>query len=285
MKIIVTHLSPDLDAITSVWLIKKFLPGWKNAQIIFVPAGSTLDNKNPDNDKDIIHVDTGMGKFDHHQTDKNICAATLVFDFLKKEKVFKKNQQDAIERIVNQINVFDHFGEINFSNPDADHFEFLISSIIDSGLKNVLKNDEEIVNCIFPILDSLFIIFTKKIQAEKNIKNGYVFKSAWGKTLVMLSKNEDSLKLALKKGFKLVVRKDPDKGNIRIKTPPEKKYHLRPLYQKIVQVDKNATWFLHISGNMLLNGSSKNPHFTPSKLTINQIIDIIKSVKMLNVRS
>ena len=32
-------MSPDLDAIGSVWVIKKFLPGWKDADVEFVPAG------------------------------------------------------------------------------------------------------------------------------------------------------------------------------------------------------------------------------------------------------
>lgn len=285
MKIIVSHISPDIDSITASWLIKRFLPGWSQAILKFVPAGSTLDNQPPDSNPNIIHVDTGMGKFDHHQTNKNICATTLVFNYLKEKKLFKKNQQQALERLVSQVNIIDHFGEINFPEPEADHYELLVSSIIDSGLKNVLKNDNDVANFVFLILDSLLIAFTKKISAEKDIKNGYIFKSAWGKTLIILSKNEDSLKLALKKGFKLVVRKDPEKGSIRIKTPPEKKYHLKSLYEKIRKIDKEATWFLHISGNMLLNGSSKNPNFTPSKLTINQIIDIIKSIKILDVKS
>ena len=42
MKIIVTHASPDWDAITSIWLLKRFLPGWNTAEIRFVPAGERL---------------------------------------------------------------------------------------------------------------------------------------------------------------------------------------------------------------------------------------------------
>ena len=39
MKIIVTHMRPDLDAVGSVWAIKRFLPGWEEAIVRFVPAG------------------------------------------------------------------------------------------------------------------------------------------------------------------------------------------------------------------------------------------------------
>lgn len=278
MKIIVTHLSPDLDAITSCWLVKKFLPGWQNALIKFVPAGSTLDKKNPDENPDIIHVDTGMGRFDHHQTQENTCAAVLVYEYLRKKKLFKKNYQEALRRLVNQVNFFDHFGEIKLKNPEKDVYNLLIPLIIESGLKNIFKDDEELTYYIFSILDGLLNIFLKKIQAEKDIENGYIFHSKWGKTLVLSSKNEESLKLALKKGFKLVARKDPEKGNIRIKTPPYRKYNLKNLYEKIIKIDKKENWFFHASGNMLLNGSSKNPNLAPSKITLKQLIDIIKSI-------
>lgn len=279
MKIIVTHLSPDIDAITAVWLIKRFLPKWQEAKLKFVPAGSTLDNNPPDKDPNIIHVDTGFGRFDHHQTKKFTCAAQLVFNFLKEKKYLKKNQIEPLERLINQINNFDHFQEVYFPNPSEDYYEFMIGSIIDSGLKNILKDDEKIVLAIFPFLDALLNIFSKKISAEKEIKKGYIFQSFYGKTLVLQTKNEETIKLGQKMGFKLVARKDPETGHIRIKTLPDKKLSLKPLYEKIIQVDKKATWFLHKSENMLLNSSSKNPNFIPSKLTIYQLIEIIKSIK------
>ena len=50
MKKIVTHFAPDLDAITSVWLVKRFMPGWKKAEVVFVPAGETLDDQPVDSD-------------------------------------------------------------------------------------------------------------------------------------------------------------------------------------------------------------------------------------------
>jgi len=278
MKIIVSHISPDIDSIASVWLIKKFYPGWSRAELKFVPAGSTYENKPVDENPEIIHVDTGMGKFDHHQTnDETICATVLVFEFLKKNHFLKKNQIEPLSRMVNQINVFDHFGEVYFPEANSDYFDFLLSNIIDSGLKSTLKNDEEIVNAVFPFLESIFNIFTKKVSAEKEIKKGYVFQSHWGKTLVISSRNEEVMKLALKSGFQMVCRKDPDKKNVRIKTLPNKKLTLRPLYQKIIKIDKKATWFLHASGNMLLNGSSKNPVFIPSSLSLPKLIEIIKN--------
>ena len=70
MKIIVTHKACDLDAIASSWIIKRFLPGWENAEFQFVPAGGKLKGKyiregeiiERVGDHDVIHVDTGWDR-------------------------------------------------------------------------------------------------------------------------------------------------------------------------------------------------------------------------------
>jgi len=277
MKIIVSHMSPDIDSIASVWLIKRFLPGWEDSEVKFVPAGSTLDDAPVDSDPDIIHVDTGFGRFDHHQTDRYTSASQLVFEFLK-DRHIKEKYLLPLERMISQITDFDHFAEVFFPDPDSDHYEFMIHKIIEAGLKSVLKDDLKINETIFPILDAILNIFVKKNLAEIELKNGFVFHSRFGKSLVIKTKNEETIKLALKKGFHLVAKKDPEKGNIRIKTIPGKKFNLKSLYKKIIKIDSQATWFLHSSGNMLLNSSSKNPNFIPSKLSVFQLIELIKSV-------
>ena len=86
MKTIVTHIGPDLDAITSIWLAKTFLPAWEEASLAFVPAGSTLEGKPPDDNPEILHVDTGFGRFDHHQTNADTCASILVYEEIKKTR-------------------------------------------------------------------------------------------------------------------------------------------------------------------------------------------------------
>lgn len=278
MKIIVSHYSPDIDSICAIWLVKKFMPGWSKAEIRFCSAGSTLDKEPVDSNPEIIHVDTGFGRFDHHQTKKYTSASELVFSYLKKEKLLKKIHQAALERLTSQITDFDHFAEVYFPLPDSDHYEFMIHKIIEAGLKTALREDLIVVNSVMPFLDAVFNIFIKKINAEEEIKNGFIFKSRWGRSIVVSTKNEETTKLALKKGFQLIAKKDPEKGNIRIKTLPDKKFDLKPLYLEIIKHDKKATWFLHISGNMLLNSSSKNPNFISSSLSINKLIEIIKSV-------
>ncbi len=277
MKIIVTHLSPDLDSIASCWLIKKFLPGWKKAKIEFVPAGSTLNNKPADENPNIIHVDTGLGRFDHHQSNSFTCATKKVFHHLLEKKYLKPPYIEPLERMVEYINAIDHFQEVYFPQAESDLYDFCLHQIIE-GLKSVLNDNLKLTEIGFLVLDGIFQIFRNKIIAVKDLKKAFIFQSKWGKSLAIESKNEETIKLALKKGFNLVLRKDPEKGFVRIKTRPDKNLDLTPLYQKIKSIDKKGSWFLHVSKNMLLNSSSKNPFLTPTSLSFLKLIEIIKSL-------
>jgi len=277
MKTIVTHLSPDLDAIASVWLIKKYLPNWNDAQVKFVPSGTTLDNQSPDSDKDVIHVDTGLGKFDHHQTNDYTSATKLVYKYLIGRDYIEEKEIKPLEKIIEYVNSTDHFAEVFYSDPEADRYDFMIRQLVD-GLKVINRDEAKLMEIIFLLLESALIVFKNKVNAEEEINRGFVFKSYLGRSLALESKNEEAVKLALKKGFTLVIRRHPEVGFTRIKTIPEKKYSLRPIYEKILEVDKKGSWFFHISGHMLLNGSSGNPKLIPTTLSINKIIEIVKAI-------
>lgn len=278
-KLIVTHLSPDLDAIASSWLIKSFIPEWSEADHAFVPAGSTLNNDKVDNDSDIIHVDTGLGRFDHHHIeDRQLSATKRVFDYLINENLIKEKDREALTRIVDYVTVDDNFGDVYFHEPDSDVYDFCLHRVID-GLKITQSDDLQRMEIGFKLLDAELAVFKNKIKAENEIKKGYEFKSVWGKALALETKNDEVMKLAQKKGFPVVIRKDPEVGTVRIKTLPEKKYDLTPLYEKLKKADPAATWYLHVSKNMLLNGSVRNPNSVPSKLPLQKVIEIVKEIE------
>lgn len=277
MKIIVTHISPDTDAMTSIWLIHKFMPGFKHAVVKFVPAGQTLNNKPADDDPDIVHVDTGLGRFDHHQRHDEQCAASKVLKYLRSESLLKKQFISPLNRLVDVVCQTDHFQEVFFDNADHDINNFSLMSIID-GLKVKYQDDHQLVATTETLLDAVLQTFFSKIQAEKDIQKGLTFSTVWGKTLAILSDNEESIRHAQKNGYSVVIRKSPTKKIVRIKSLPLKKIDLHPLYKKLKEKDPQATWFFHVSRHMILNGSSKNPDVVPSKLTLPQIVKIAKSI-------
>ena len=277
MKTIVTHFSPDLDAITSCWLIKKFFPGWQNAAIKFVPAGLTYENKPVDLNPEIIHVDTGLGKFDHHQSNDKTCSAEKILNYLKKKGLIKIKLIKPLNILVDFVIEDDHFLEVYYPEPESDRYDFLINNLID-GLKNTLGDDNKLVEFIFTALDGVLDKLKKKETAQEELKKGFIFQSYLGKSFVIESANDEVLRLAQKVGYQLVARKDPKYGNIRIKSPPNPKLDLTPIYNKILKIDSKGSWFLHSSKHMLLNGSPKRPDQIPSPLTIPKLIEIIKSV-------
>ncbi len=311
MKIIVTHTSPDLDAISSVWLLKRFLPGWQDASVQFVPAGERLGKGKwepptdgnpvePIEENEVIHVDTGLGPLDHHQTnDENVCAASLTWKYVQKENSDFKNpatdrmvvKKEAIERIIGVVVAIDHFKEVFWPEPTADYQEFSLFGLLE-GLK-IAKPNQDTLYLDFGMesFDLILHNFENRIWAEREIaENGKVFESTFGKCIGFETINDTVLKLAQKMGYQLVIRKDPRKGYVRIKARPssgdqrsevggqKKDIDLTPVYEKLKEMDSGATWFLHVSKKMLLNGTAKNPKMKSTKLSLDDIIEVIKRV-------
>lgn len=303
MKIVVTHSSPDMDAITSVWLIKKFLPGWETAAVRFVPAGersassikynvsgieTTIEKIEND---EVIHVDTGLGPLDHHQTASDkVCGASLTWGYVqtKNEELRKKDSEktkdkvEAVSRMMKVIVDIDHFKEVFRKDPLADYHEFDLAGILD-GLKFQFPNqDDYYVEFVSKSLDAILHEFENRIWAEKEIaKNGHKFICRFGKGIGFESINDSVIKLSQKMGYVIVVRKDPRKGYVRIKAVPSTdklKIDLTAVYEKLKKLDPDATWYLHISKKMLLNGSVKNPKMRASKLSLEQIIRVLEKI-------
>lgn len=275
MKTIVTHFSPDFDAITSCWLIKKYLPGWKKADLVFVAAGLKLEQS--DNNSDIIHVDTGMGLFDHHQTSKKTSASRLVLDYLEKKKLIGQKDLIAQQRLVDIVTYVDNFNEVFLPDSDSDIYDLSLYQLI-NGIKSKNNDDKKTCQIVFELLEAALINLKHKIRAEDEIRRGLIIITKWGKTLAMENKVEESIKLAQKKGFSLVIRKDPQNGVVRIKARPDTKENLNDLFLALKKADPKASWFLHSSKRILLNGSLKNPDTKPSSLSLKKIVEITKKI-------
>lgn len=292
MKIIVTHTAPDMDAITGTWIIKKFLPGWEEARVEYVPAGSKYKDKTPVvgsdlsnavekyGEDEVLHVDTGMGPLDHHQTsDDRVCGASRALEYvlLNDNGALKDEKLEAIKRMVLVVVDVDHFKEVFRPDPLADYHEFGLVGVLD-GLK-VMKPDQDqyYMDFISQGLEALLREFENRIWAEKELKeNAHEFESKWGKAFGIETVNDSVVKLGQKSGYVVVIRKDPRKGYVRIKATPASDVDLTNAYEQLRKMDPDATWFLHVSKKMLLNGTPKNPKMKPTKLKLDAIIEVLK---------
>lgn len=274
-KIIVTHFNPDLDAICAIWLLKRHDKEMKASQVEFVSAGQTWRGQIVDVNPNIIHVDTGLGKFDHHQLTKKTCAAQLVFNYLKSANKNLKNDL-ALIRLIKVVKAIDNFEECLWPESNADYFNFNLHEVL-KGLKSCsIAQDQDLIEFGLKSLTAVYSSLKIKINAEKELRKGYQFKTKWGKAIGCLTHNDQVLKVGQKQGFTLVVQKDSRTEHIRIKARPDSKVDLTKVKNKLLQLDPKASWFLHSSKKMLLNGSSKNTQMKASKLSLKKVISILE---------
>lgn len=272
VKLLVTHFYPDLDGICGIWLLKRFGgKHFENTEIAFVPARQTWEGQVVDSNPDVIHIDTGLGMFDHHLENDYTCAAKKVFEWLDVD-------DEALSRIVEYVTLKDHFGEVTWPDTLEDKYDFLLDTII-SGWKAEYPNQHgDYVKWGLVCLDGVYAVLRNKIQAMRIIEEDSLkFESRWGSGMAIQTFNDEVLKIGQKMGFAIVVRRDPAKHYIRIKGRPDRDdIDLTVIYEKLMALDPEATWFLHADKKQLLNGNTKNPHNVFTKLSLEEVVNLLR---------
>lgn len=278
-KIIVTHIFPDLDAITSVWLLKRFDSQFEGAGVELVPAGKTYKDEVVDSDPEVVHVDTGMGRFDHHHTGERTCAARLIFDSLSQENKIPKKYLKALERLIEVVIQVDHFEDFFWDEPASDKYDFCLHHLFDFLKMSGQVNDKEMVVRGSEFLEAVLFGLGEKIKSEEEIEKGVEFETIWGKSIGLETKFSRVSKLAQKMGYVLVVRKEPETGLVSIKCQPKKELDLSEAFKILKVRDTQADWFFHKSKHIILNGSRHNPKVKPSNLSLQELIKILRDLK------
>jgi len=279
MKKIITHINPDTDAIAAVWLIKRFLPGWEEATIGFTKAGG--DNKKiagVDENADILYVDVGRGKFDHHQSGEISSATKLIWKYIQKQTLgtgFKETERLAIQELVEVENEIDNARDLKWPEIYQPRYFFYFHLIVD-GLRGCGESDQQVMEYGFRTLDSILLNLKAKIKAAKELKKGIVFATPWGKGIGVETGNKQVLFRGEVGGYVVVVKKDPKTGGVQIYARWDTRVDLTNAYNQYKQLDRQSDWFLHASKKLLLNQASVNPDMRPTKLTLEQIIAVLK---------
>jgi hypothetical protein len=283
-----------------VWLLKKFHPEYVHAEVQFVPVEIKWREIDVDSNPNVLYVDTGFGVLDHHQVNSNTCAAKLTLEFLKKAGV---EVDEALERLVEVVNQIDHFREAYWPNSGNDRYDFFLESILDGWKLLYSGQDLRFIEWGIDSLDGIYRNLQNKVWAEKELENiGQVFKTRFGKGVAIETLNDDVIHVGLKMGFVVVARLDPKKHYLRVKSLPAHRgnlcapdclcrgeKHLRqennlsdvdlgPAFEIFKKKDPEATWFLHPDHRQLLNGSTKSPGMKPTRLTLTEVIEVLKKI-------
>lgn len=150
-RTIVTHSSPDFDAIAYLWLLKRFIPKFKDAQIKLMPF--------PQIDQDVLEAADSVGdiggiyhpdrwRFDHHLSGNqstNTCAAMMVWEYLLFLKIDVAYLSDLIEVI--------HQGDLARTDPIGIHALLWGAGLQKNPLTGQRLTDMEMIAIGFDLLD------------------------------------------------------------------------------------------------------------------------------------
>lgn len=278
-KLIVTHIHPDLDAIMSSWLLVRFDQSrYGDAKFEFVPAPHTYKDLPPDNDPNIVHVDVGAGKFDHHKPGGfTTCASKLVWEELVAEKLIDEDDQ-ALKEMVEIALEVDTFADCYWPGTDHPRMALMLHEIIPALHRLQTHDNEAVLRMVFVYLDGVYQRLKDWQNGKEAIHEGEEFESAWGKGIIVTTAADDVSKTAQKMGYDIVVISDVHKGHLKIKTAPGVKLPLKPIYDKIALHEDPKKWVYHNSGHMLFSGSDKGEQKEPTTLHLNDLLEMIKGV-------
>jgi len=193
---IVGHLAPDLDCLTAIWILIRF-GGANQADLQFVPSGTTLNQQPPDAVPTIIHVDTGGGRFDHHQrAARDLCAAELV-----RRAVAPSDA--ALERMIRQVCQID-----NATAPAGTMGFFNINALITGYTLLYPNRPRHVAYAMLPNLDAWHEQEARQIRLEQAFAHRLEFETRWGLGIAMESEDSGSSKLAYRHGALLYAYRD-----------------------------------------------------------------------------
>lgn len=276
-KMIVTHIHPDLDAIMSSWLLVRFnQPQFGDAKFEFVPAPHTYKDLPPDNDPNVVHVDVGMGRFDHHMPGGfSTCASKLVWEELIALSLITEDDK-ALKEMVSIALEVDTFADCYWPGTDNPRMALMLHEIIPALHRLQLYDNEAVLRMVFVYLDATYQRLKDWEKGKDAIMEGTEFDSAWGKGIAVTTAADDVSKIAQKMGYAIVVISDLNKGFLKIKTAPAVKLPLKPLYDKISKRENPERWVYHNSGHMLFSGSDKGSLKEQTELHLNDLLEMIE---------
>jgi hypothetical protein len=268
---IVGHLAPDLDCLTAIWIFIHF-DNAADAELEFVPAGTTWQQQPVDSNPRVIHVDTGGGRYDHHQRkSRNLCAAELVRRAIAP-------RDPALERMVRQV------GQIDNATAPAGELGFFNINALITGYNLLFPNrPRHVAYAMLPNLDAWYEHEARQIRLEQAFAHRLEFDTPWGLGIAMESEDGGSSKLAYRYGAVLYAYRD-GRGWMGVAAQARSNVDLAPIYLDLQSVDQEADWYLHPNHRLLLCGSATAPARVLSRLSLPELVRVIQGKPLLHNR-
>lgn len=267
---LVTHARPHLDDVAALWLLQRFHPDFADLPIEFIAISPNAASEIPET---ALAVGIGRGRFDEHKGDIGECAASLVWKWLveQPEVELTSLRKIALSRMVEWVRQED-LGQLNH----VDWREWSIVTPIENYWSVASGDNHQVYELGAKILDGTVVYFEGLAQLDEDWKTHVEFDTRWGKAIALTSSAAGVSQRVYGSGAVLVVQIDAQNGARQFRADAGKNVDLTEIYEKLRVLEPEASWFLHHSKQLLLCGSRSATTFTPSKLTIEQMIELVK---------
>lgn len=282
---LITHTSPDWDAIGFLWLMRRYDPRCADMPILFVNTGSPdralLDSAYAVGDTGRIY-DPSTLRFDHHQLpgieSVRTCATLQTFDHFLETGI----AEGAIYALIKLI----YAGDCGF--PAADQSRVTGIHALLKAQKRKCLDDHALAAWGFEILDDLADQLLGYEQAAREIDQYVVYCSKDAKVVALKGAPHDAVDVAFDIGAHLVLfQSETDSGSYSrgVVRARESSVHTGELIDAAQQASDQptvrhelSTWYRHESGFFSGRGTSRAPIYTPMKVSIKTIARLVDRV-------
>ena len=271
-KTLVTHLFPHRDDVAGLWLLKRFDPSLRKAEIEFVPTSAGGVKLPPGQ----IGIGIGRGKYDEHKGDLKDSATSLVWKDLKRRgKLPGGAEGKALAALVDDVRL----GDMGSGIGKPGHFRNdtkILQTI--AGL----PGGDSLMACGwgFVLMDALLNLYKEREEALRAIKHGVVFATKHGKGVAVRSAMLPGMAstISAELGYTLIVLEHPSRRYLHVRAAPSSNIDLTKLAKAVRATEPDNEWYFHHSKRMLLHGDLVAPTPARSKFTPKSMTALIKKL-------
>ena len=268
MKKLLTHIRPHLDDICAFWLLKRYLPEAKHAEIGFVATNAKGGDVHDDEDTACIGV--GRGMYDEHKGDINDCSTTLVW-----KDILTKVQIDPSERMAVQKIVDWAFLEDTGRLGAEARRSFAVPAIIEGYFDGHDRDSFAVTQFGFTLLDAVVTAQRNEVKIENAWAARKEFVSRYGRAVAVIGDARGLDSYAYNRGFDLIAIMDGSGRYHTYRANANTDIDLTPTRDLLAKIDPTAEWYFHHSKKMLICGGDHSPNTPISKLTFDQFVEAI----------
>lgn len=263
MKTIVTHVRPHIDDLSGMWLIHRYMPGWKGARLAFLPATAPDPMR-----RDMIFVGMGRGRFDEHKGDIGESAASLTWRAVR-SKVRNATERAALDRLIAWVRDEDQ------SLHDSPDPELGPSALLYYHFLRHGRRSSALAAFGFELLENALAAYTARVRLERDWRRRRDFSTPWGPGAALRTREPGADAYAYRRGYALVALVRPDTGYRQLRAAPRSRVNFSEAYRRVLCRDPRADWFLHHSRKLLLSGSDVSPGLRVSRLRLRDLVALL----------